>query len=332
MPDHASILELVILGAGPAGLSMAVEGIRGGIDSSKVLILEKAPEHSWSIRKFYPDDKLVTANYKGQAADCAGEMCIPDLTKDETLAYFDEKIAKHKLRIHCNEEVSSIGPDGRGNFIIETSKNSYVSKSCAIAIGVFGRPNKPSYDLPSALRSRIHFDVTSAPVSNLKILVVGGGDSASEYCQLLASRCNKVTISYRKTEFTRMNDANLSKLNDLVDSQKMQQILNSNILRLDEDENQVQVQFLNPKGKVESYDHVFYALGGTTPQNFLKTIGIDFKGSSPEFDKNYETNVPGLFLVGDLTAGNKGGSIISAFNSGHEAMREVCRSYLDCKL
>lgn len=78
------------------------------------------------------------------------------------------------------------------------------------------------------------------------------------------------------------------------------------------------------------YDDIIYALGGTTPKNFLRTVGIDFEGEAPVIKSRYETSIPGLFLVGDLAAGRKGGSIISAFNSSHAAMRRMCENYLNC--
>ena len=56
--------ELIIIGAGPAGISMAAEARSVGIPSEQILVLEKGPTHSWAIRKFYPAKKIVLANYK----------------------------------------------------------------------------------------------------------------------------------------------------------------------------------------------------------------------------------------------------------------------------
>jgi len=64
--------EIIIIGAGPAGLSMAVEARSSGVDASKILVLEKAPEHLFTIKKYYPDTKLVTANFKGFTPQCTG--------------------------------------------------------------------------------------------------------------------------------------------------------------------------------------------------------------------------------------------------------------------
>ena len=74
------MFHLVVVGAGPAGISLAVEATTAGIAGEKILILEKAEAHSWSIRKFYPEQKLVTANFKGLEAICHGVMCIRDMS------------------------------------------------------------------------------------------------------------------------------------------------------------------------------------------------------------------------------------------------------------
>ena len=89
MTNNISITQtsVLIVGAGPAGISMGVEAANNGIDSDKILVVEKFPEHSWSIRKFYPDQKLVMATYKGQEPNCLGDMCIMDSSKNETSTF-----------------------------------------------------------------------------------------------------------------------------------------------------------------------------------------------------------------------------------------------------
>ena len=56
---------------------------------------------------------------------------------------------------------------------------------------------------------------------------------------------------------------------------------------------------------------------------FLRTLGVEFEGGRPKFDTAGETNVPGLFLIGDLAAGKTGGSIITAFNSAARAIKRI---------
>src|SRR6185295_19943471 len=148
--------DLIIIGAGPGGIALAAEARASGIDPSRVLILEKAATHNWAIRQLYPEQKLTTANYKGFEARCEGLLCIGDMSKSETIRYFDRIIADYNLNLLYEAEVYAMrtsegASDAR--FRVESSKGIYETKVLAIAIGIFGRPNKPKeYRFPSGLK------------------------------------------------------------------------------------------------------------------------------------------------------------------------------------
>ncbi len=322
-------LDLVIVGAGPAGIALGAEAVTAGLAPEKILVLERGDAHSWSIRKFYPDAKLVTANYKGLPAVCTGVLCLTDASKGETLTYLDRAIADHRLTVRYNEGVGAIRPR-EGHFLVETSKSTVRAKTCAIAIGILGRPQKPDWQVLPALKTKITFDVTSVPLRNADVLVVGGGDSASEYAQYLVQEGCRVVLSYRSESFHRMNDINRESLESLEVQGKALVLRKSIVAKVENENGRPRVHFAVPGPDPETFDHVVLALGGTTPENFLKTIGIDFDGAAPVLREGYETSIPGLFLVGDLTAGRTGGSIVSAFNSANEAMRALCDGHLDC--
>lgn len=326
------MLELIIIGAGPAGISMAAEAVLSGIPSDKIVILEKSEAHSFSIRKFYPEQKLVTANYKGNAAICKGVMCLADSSKADTITYLDQAILSYKIDVRYQQTVFKIEKKTEGHFEVLTDKGTYTGKICVIAIGMMGKPNKPDYSLPPELRDRITFDITSRPIKNANVLVVGGGDSASEYAQYLAQEGNKVSFSYRKDELTRMNDINAKSLQALFERGDVTPLLKSNITEVRNTGDRPEVVFQEVEFGTKVYDFVVYALGGSTPKNFLAVLGIEFNGEEPVVKDGYETSIPGLFLIGDLSAGRKGGSIISAFNSAHEAMQKICQDYLECKI
>lgn len=316
------LLDLVVVGAGPAGIALGAEAVAAGVPREKVLILEKGEAHSFTIRKFYPDQKLVTANYKGFAAVCTGVLCIPDLSKGETLSYLDRAIRDFELVVRYGEPVGAIRPR-EGHYLVETPVATYRTRTCAIAIGILGRPQKPDWSVPSALKALVTFDVTSVSLRAKDVLVVGGGDSASEYVQYLVQEGNRVALSYRGTEFHRMNEINRQSLEALELEGRALVLRGSNVAKVEADGGRVRVHFREEGHEPLAVDHVVCALGGTTPENFLKTIGIDFDGAAPVLKEGYETSLPGLFLVGDLTAGKTGGSIISAFNSANEAMRAL---------
>jgi len=257
-PSQNSMHDLIIIGAGPAGLSMAAEARSAGIAADKLLILEKGEAHSWSIRKFYPETKLVEANYKGKPAVCSGVLCIPDMSKDDTLTYLDQAIEEHQLVVHYKEGVNAITRREDGSFEIRTNKATYESKVCVIAIGILGKPNKPDYKIP------------------VKILT------------------------------------------------------GNNIEGLSEDEGRPRLSFADDSHPNITFDHVVYALGGTTPENFLREVGIEFEGKMPKVTQGYETSIPALYLIGDLTP--ESGSIILAFNTAHEAIQDICESHLGCSV
>lgn len=323
------MFDMVIIGAGPAGISMAVEACAAGVPHDRILLLEKAPEHSYTIKKYYPDNKLVTANYKGFEAICTGVLCLADSSKHETVSYLDEAISTHRFAVRYGETVHRIAKDDAQQiFTVDTDKGSYQSRVVAVAIGILGKPNKPEYPLPAKLKNRIHFDVTSTSLKDARVLVVGGGDSASEYCQYFAQSGNRVTLSYRRTEFTRMNRINRQSLEALVHQGRVELLAGSNITAVKDHGGIPRVAFAEGEFGERDYDYVVYALGGTTPKAFLKAIGIEFKGEEPVLLDGHQTSVPGLFLIGDLSAGAKGGSIIWAFNSANKAMETIRSAYL----
>ena len=324
--------EIIIIGAGPGGISMAAEARSYGVPSDKVLILEKAHEHSFSIKKYYPDNKLVTANFKGFTPQCTGVMCLIDSFKHETISYLDKAIKDYDLNVQYNETVSKIiKSETEQKFTIISDLKTYTSKTIAIAIGILGKPNKPNYKIIPTIKKRVVYDLTSTEIKNAHVLVVGGGDSASEYCQFLSDdkAQNKVSLSYRGNTILRMNDLNKDSLLTMTGTQKVKLMFDSNIKGLSDLEGKPKVHFAEEQYSDTVYDYIVYALGGTSPENFLKTVGITFDGQYPILKEDFETSVTGLFLLGDLSAGKKGGSIIWAFNSANTAMRKICSTYLD---
>jgi thioredoxin reductase (NADPH) len=319
--------DLLIVGAGPAGIALAAEARAVGHESSDVLILEKGTAHNWAIRQFYPAHKKTTANYKGHVGQCEGLLCITDMSKDETIKFFDDVIASYAINILYGVEAYGIEPNqgeaGR-YFHVESSKGIFDARVLAIAIGVLGRPNKPKeYRLPPSLKARLMFDITTRPLENEEVLIVGGGDTASEYVQHLFQQNNRVTLSYRQQEFTRLNGQNLTTLMAMEGRGEVLILRGSNIVEVQDDGGRPRVIFKEEQYGPRTFDSIVYALGGTTPVNFLRTLGIAFEGGMPKIDKTGETNVPGLFLIGDLTVSKSGGSIITAFNSAARAIKSI---------
>src|SRR6185312_13163914 len=151
----------------------------------------------------------------------------------ETLHFFDQIINDYHVNIEFNAEVFGMRRlEGKGGvrFQVESSHGVYESKVLACAIGIFGRPNKPKeYRLPPTLKERLLFDMTSQQIQNEDALVVGGGDTAAEFVRYLRQQDNRVTLSYRKADFTRLNQQNRDALLAMEQGGDVEILRSSNI-------------------------------------------------------------------------------------------------------
>lgn len=304
------IYDLIVVGAGPAGIAAAVEGYLCGIKN--ILMLEKDDNHNATIRKYYKDNKRVDKDWKGQKVELDGNMYFLDGTKESTLDFFDDVIAKHDIELITNVEVNKIEQDG-DLFNVFIAGQVFKTKYAVVTIGRMGKPNKPSYKIPPSIRKKVGYTLDGCGKGE-KILVVGGGDSAIEYAVDLADT-NDVSICYRRETFRRANPTNQKNISNAIAHNEVRPILGVNISGLEDDNTKIKVLF--EEIPAETFDRVIYAIGGTTPSSFLASSGIEEKNGVPVHDENYETNIKGLFVAGDITQ-ESGGSIALGLNHGYK--------------
>ena len=310
------VYDMVIIGGGPGGIGAAVEAKILGLD--RILMIEKGDNHSQTIRKFYKDNKRVDKDYKGQVIELAGNVDFKDGTKESTLNYFDQLLDNGEIDTAFNSEVEKIKKDG-DIFQIITSSAGYASKNVIVAIGTMGKPNKPSYKIPPSIKSRVNFNLDKCS-SGEKLLLVGGGNSAAEYAIEL-SKTNTVTLNYRRDKFNRLNEINEQMIYEYNGQEKLRLRMGTDIESLENENGHVKVNFNDNYFTI--YDRVIYAIGGTTPVDFLKLCGITFDDKNkPEFDENFETKTKGLYLAGDIAV-QSGGSIAIALNHAHHIITHI---------
>ncbi len=311
------VYDLIIIGGGPGGIGTAVEAKVLGIEN--ILLLEKSENHSSTIRKFYKDNKRVDKDWQGQIVTIEGNIPFMDGTKESTLDFFDSLIDEHKIDAFFNCEVDKITKLDNNIFKVRSSKGEFFAKYVVIAIGRMGKPNKPDYKIPASIKSRVNFNLDKCDEGE-KILVVGGGDSATEYAVELA-KYNDVTLNYRKEKLTRPNPTNKKLIQKAFDEGKVKPKLGVDIESLEEKEGKVQVNFND--GSNEVFDRVIYAIGGTTPVDFLKNanLQLDAKGE-PLIKENLESSVEGIYIAGDI-AFKSGGSIAIALNHGYKIVKDI---------
>ena len=309
------IYDLIIIGGGPGGIGAAVEAKELGLE--KVLMIEKTDNHSHTIRKFYKDKKRVDKDWQGQEVELEGNVAFVDGTKESTLDYFDKLLDDEIIDTRFNCAVEKVYKED-DIFHVTSGCGEDLARNIIVSIGRMGKPNKPSYKIPASLRTQVNFNLDKCG-NGENILVVGGGDTAVEYaCEL--SETNDVTLNYRRDSLTRPNPTNQEMIANYAEDEALTLKLGVDIESLESESGQIKVDFSDGP---ELFDRIIYAIGGTTPSDFLKCclVTLDDAGE-PIFDENYETETPGMYVAGDIVF-NSGGSIAIALNHGYRIVTHI---------
>jgi thioredoxin reductase/Pyruvate/2-oxoacid:ferredoxin oxidoreductase delta subunit len=266
------VLDVVIVGAGPAGISASLRAAEHGL---KALTLERESVGGTVFK--YPREKLVMTS--PVEFPLHGKFHKTALSKEELLAFWEKVMQRTDLNIHTGESVESVRKESDGLFHIRTAMAEYVSHCVVLALGRAGTPRKlgvKGEELPHVLYRLIEAD----HYTHRRILIVGGGDSAVEAAMGLAHQAgNKVTLSYRKSEFSRLKDRNAKRIEEHMHSGKLEVLFNSMPTEFREGSVSIEVD-----GQVRDLpnDCVWIFAGGTPPNDFLKASGIAFGTVSTE--------------------------------------------------
>jgi thioredoxin reductase/ferredoxin len=260
------LLDVVIVGAGPAGISASLRAAEHGL---KALTLER--ENVGGTVSKYPRQKLVMTS--PVEFPLHGKFGKTTLSKEDLLAFWEKVMQRTDLNIHTAEGVDKIRKEPDGPFRISTSRAEYISRAVVLALGRAGTPRKlgvKGEELPHVLYRLIEAD----HYTHKDILVVGGGDSAVEAAMGLAHQAgNRVTLSYRKSEFSRLKDRNAKRIQEQMHSGKVEVLFNSMPAEF-----RVGGVLIEVDGRIRELhnDFVWIFVGGTPPSEFLKAAGVAF--------------------------------------------------------
>ena len=322
MEEEMEKTKVVVVGAGPAGIATAVEAIEAGLN--EIVILEKTDHLCDTMVRLYHEGKRVDPFFMKVKVKPIGKLSIDTMSREQFLDFMKEVVEKYRLDIRFRHEVNKIKKKN-DYFEIQAGKDAiFEAPIVVVAIGIFGRPVKPSYKIPKAISNKVFFGIPNKPMQNKKILVVGGGNTAAEAACFLCEK-NEVFLSYRKPKFFRLNPINLCAIENRGKQGKIKLMLNTDIQSLEPEDNMVCVHFKD--GQKMCFDVIDYCLGGSSPQAFLSSIGVEMEGKKPKVSEDGETNIKGLFLVGDLVV--KKGTIMGAFNSAKRTVDGIIKKYRD---
>ncbi|MDA8166129.1 MAG: NAD(P)-binding domain-containing protein [Desulfobacteraceae bacterium] len=312
--------KIIVVGAGPAGIATAVEAREAGI--GPVIVLEKQAHLCDTVVSLYHQGKRVDPVYRKVKVEPTGKLSFDTETREDFLRRMAIVAEDHRLDIRFGREVQKIISQD-GLFHVYTGKGEeFRAPVAVIAIGIFGKPIKPSYPIPAEVKDKVHFSLPREAPEGKKVLVVGGGDAAAEAACFLANK-NEVALSYRRSEFFRINELNYCNLNDCACLGKINLMMATDIKELTPHGERVMVRFAH--GEEIPFDFLFYNLGGMTPAAFLESIGVEMTDKKPRTDIHGETDVERLFLAGDLVV--EKGTIMAAFNSGKAVIDRIASRY-----
>jgi thioredoxin reductase (NADPH) len=265
-PLREGVYDLLIVGAGPAGISASLRAIENKLN---YITLEQ-DEVGGTVAK-YPRQKLVMTS--PVEFPMYGKFKKTELSKENLLAFWDMVLNRSDFHCVTQEKVEHILKGDDGVFVIQSANNEYHARAVILALGKTGTPRKlgvAGEELPKVMYRLIEAD----HYVNKKILVVGGGDSAVEAAMGLGNQPgNKVTLCYRAAQFSRIKERNSKRIEDCMRNGKVEVLFETN-----PKEFKPESVVLDVKGAIREIpnDFVWIFAGGVPPYEFLKKIGIQF--------------------------------------------------------
>ncbi len=259
----AGQLDLVIVGAGPAGLAGALAAKQHGL---RYVVIEQ-DDLGGTVFK-YPRGKIVMTS--PAVLPIVGQVNFRETTKESLLAFWKDIETTHQLQVRYREQVLNITKDGKV-FTVNTTAGTERCAAVLLAIGRRGTPRK--LDVPGESQSKVVYQLIDAEqYKGRHVLVVGGGDSALEAAGTIAEQPGTtVTLSYRSEAFSRAKLKNRERVERMSKTGEMTVMLGSKVRGLTHDQAEIEWQ---GKRHIIPNEAVVICVGGILPTEFLKSTGI----------------------------------------------------------
>lgn len=309
--------DLIIIGAGPAGIAAAYEAKKAGLEYvvlEKGLIANTVYDYPVGLTVFSTTNEL-------EFVDGDLKPAREKPTREELLSYYVRFVLDNELNVRTEETVlgvereefpakSQSREEDREHFRVVTDKAEYRAAHVLFAIGAMDYPRKlnvPGEDLPKVYD---HFRETY-PWVKKHALIVGGGNSAGEAALFLAQEGAETTLAIFRDDWEN-TDPKQGCIKYWV-KQPLEEELKEHCLKLfflgkvvEIRENEVELENENGDRVVIENDVVFVLIGSDADLTMLKNLGVETEqgkaGEVPIYDpETFETNVPGIYVAGHFT-------------------------------
>ncbi len=268
--------DVVIIGAGVAGISAALRAKRKGLTYR---VLEASNTFSTIIN--FPKGKPIYTYPRDFEPD--SDLATTGDVKESLLEELAEQVREAGITVEEGVAVDKVTRQGGGPAVVLKDGTRVETHAVVIAIGRSGNYRKlgvPGEELDKVM-NRLH---DPKDYATSRVLVVGGGDSALETAIAIAEAGGEVTLSYRKPEFARPKPDNVEKITALAEGTngtaapgRVRLLMDTSVRRIDD----MEVTIANNKTKAEETipnDHVFALIGREAPLDFFRKSGLPING------------------------------------------------------
>ena len=315
---------IAIVGAGPGGLSAAARAAETGTSH---ILLEAAPQIANTIYR-YQKGKHVMAE-PGQLPLRAA-VSFEAGTRERILKTWQGGLEKTGANVRYRAEVVAIEGE-QGKFRLKLADGSEI-KAEYVVLGIGLQGNLRRMEVPGDTLPDVQYQLDDPDAySRETIVVVGAGDAAIENALALANN-NSVIILNRRDEFTRAKEGNLRDIMRGIESGQLECMYNASpksVSALEADHpsrKRLRFEIKTKDGVAEVLcDRIVARLGALPPRAFVESCGVIFPtddpAAVPSVSPRYESNVPGLYIIGAL-AGYP--LIKQCMNQGYEVVEFIC--------
>lgn len=258
-------LDLVIVGAGPAGFAASLTALSHGMN---FVTIEQDSLGGCVFQ--YPRAKMVMTS--PVTLPLVGKLRFGQTSKEALLEFWQGVERRFNPPLRYRERVEAIAGDSTRGFVVRSAKGEYRAASVLLAIGRRGTPRKlgvPGEDLPKV----VYRLIDPEQYAGRDVLVVGGGDSALEAAASIAESGGRhVVLSYRGDAFSRAKPRNRDRIDAAMRTGRLEVLLRSEVKGIAA--NSVIVSCDGTERKIAN-DDVIVSAGGILPSEFLRGIGIE---------------------------------------------------------